>query len=784
MNFLNFFDAEPLLEEDSLEPVPFTTRAIEDESFPFEDISDVAEMESWRKEVYRPIYHVHKWWARRLGSVFRAIILGCALPPDCSLMQAFYRPMDLRGLVVFDPFMGSGTTVGEAHKLGCCAVGRDINPVAAEAVRTALGLLDRRAIERTYQALEVGVSRELKGLYACEDADGRPAEALYFFWVMTLPCPACGDAVDLFSSQTFSRHAYAAREPRTQVVCPDCGEVFAAQHGDERVICPGCAGNFDPRQGAAQGTKATCRHCRHVFPIATTVKRQGRPPKHRPYAKLVLDAQGQKRYLRVTSKDLAVFDAAVARLAREEGTLPLPILGIEPGHNTNQVLNYGYRQWREFFNARQLLALGLLAHAIGQIEAEPTRRAFWQLFSSTLEFNNMFASYKGEGTGAVRHMFAHHILKPERMSVEANVWGTPKSSGAFSTLFHSRLLRALDYRERPFEVSSRPAKGTKVFLPGVIIGGRVAEDWPPRELTGRTLHLSCGPSQKVGLPDKSVDVVVTDPPFFDNVHYSELADFFQAWRQPFSVSGQNCHSPAAPPRSTRVPEEVQDRDEQRFADKLAAVLSECWRVLKDDGLLVFTYHHSRPEGWTALARAVRGAGFAFVQAHPVKAEMSGAAPKSQAKDPIDLDIIMVCRRHVGHDAAGSETATAQETLQTASEVARRQVARMRARGRRLSRNDVWVIVASQGLTHLSARHSSDQLAAEFEAAAPALRALSDHLHEQSPATVCREEKNGHIAGLSSQKAAPTDEQATGGEREASSHPAEKPEGTEAMGTAA
>ena len=50
----------------------------------------------------------------------------------------------------------------------------------------------------------------------------------------------------------------------------------------------------------------------------------------------------------------------------------------------------------------------------------------------------MFASYKGEGTGAVRHMFAHHILKPERVPLEANLWGTPKSSGSFSTMFEGQ----------------------------------------------------------------------------------------------------------------------------------------------------------------------------------------------------------------------------------------------------------------------------------------------------------------------------------------------------------
>jgi putative DNA methylase len=64
----------------------------------------------------------------------------------------------------------------------------------------------------------------------------------------------------------------------------------------------------------------------------------------------------------------------------------------------------------------------------------------------------MFATFKGEGTGAVRHLFSHHILKPERMPIEANVWGTQKSSGSFSNLFKSRLLRAVDYRDAPFEI--------------------------------------------------------------------------------------------------------------------------------------------------------------------------------------------------------------------------------------------------------------------------------------------------------------------------------------------
>ena len=104
-------------------------RLIESDAFPFEFLSQLAERESWRKEVHRPIYHVHKWWAKRLGSVFRGILLGAKLPEDHDLAKEFYQTQHFANVTVFDPFMGSGTTIGEAHKLGLTAIGRDINPV-------------------------------------------------------------------------------------------------------------------------------------------------------------------------------------------------------------------------------------------------------------------------------------------------------------------------------------------------------------------------------------------------------------------------------------------------------------------------------------------------------------------------------------------------------------------------------------------------------------------------------------------------------------------------------
>ena len=373
--------------------------------------------------------------------------------------------------------------------------------------------------------------------------------------------------------------------------------------------------------------------------------------------------------------------------------------------------NDGFIRWSDFFNHRQLFALGLLRKAIERIEDRSSQGALLTLFSGVLEFNNMFASYKGEGTGAVRHMFSHHILKPERTPIEANVWGTPKSSGSFSNLFRSRLLRAIEYRVAPTEVNGRIKAPGRVC--SLAFSGLVETHCPDDGVyADRGIYLSCGDSSDTGLAPGSVDMVITDPPFFDNVHYSELADFFQAWR-PDSFG--SCVT-------TRHPAEVQDSDPEDFSQKLQSVFRECARVLSDDGLLIFTYHHSRDQGLSSLAAALRGAGFTVVNAHPVKAEMSVATPKSQAKDPIQLDIIVVCRK-------ACSTTMLRATTVDAIKSARAKVSRLEAAGFSLSRNDRKIIFSGQMLTTLSEQGAKtefgDDVEAALEATQPGSRASNE-----------------------------------------------------------
>ena len=667
-------------------------RLIESDAFPFEFLSTIAERESWRKEVYRPVYHIHKWWANRLGTVFRGVLLGCLLQEGEDLQAAFYQKHDFANTSIFDPFMGSGTTVGEAHKLGCAALGRDINPVACEAVRVALGPLNRRRLQDAFAELSETTGRRIRALYQSQDDKGALCDVLYYFWVKWVSCPHCDSRVDLFSTRIFARNAYPDRKPEVQICCPGCGGVFSALNGDKKTHCPSCGLEFNPHSGPASGASATCPKCSQSFSIIGAVRKTAGPPAHRLYAKLLLTANGEKRYLPAGQSDIQTFQESATVLQEEvrQGAVHLPDMSLADGYNTRQAMGYNYRGWRDFFNDRQLLALGWLQEGITRLADVPTRDAFLALFSGVLEFNNMFASYKGEGTGAVRHMFAHHILKPERTPIEANVWGTPKSSGSFTNLFKSRLLRALDYREAPFEATVR-GRG-KTFFAAEPFSGQVSTSFPTQvPFTGRGIYLSCGSSDDTGLPDASVDLIVTDPPFFDNVHYSQLADFFFAWQTlyPRGFIGQAA--------TTRQEREVQDTDPDDFARKLKAVFGECHRVLRDDGLLVFTYHHSRPEGWTSLVQAIYGAGYSVVNAHPVKAEMSVAAPKSQAKEPIQLDMVLVCRK------------TAQDSrrirdipviFQESSRRALDKLTRLASIGLNLSRNDRRIVFISQFLASL------------------------------------------------------------------------------------
>jgi len=661
--------------------------------FPAAELSRIGEHESWRKEVHRPATSTHKWWAKRLGSVFRGILASAVEEDQAAAMEAYSSCSRLSELTVLDPFAGSGTTVVEAVKLGARVVGWDINPVATLVQRQAVQRWDTSELEHAYKRVEEACRAEIDRVHRAESGE----TVLYYFWVALAACPACQADTRLFSSHVFSRNAYPNRVPDAQVVCPACLDVMPGRYDFTHMTCRN--GHAVSPAGAVTRSTMECATCGRTSKVLDALA--GQRPRYEMYAKMVLGHNGKKRYEPVTAFDRALYEECSRQLRQREPELVLPATELDNGENTRQAIRWGFTQWRHFFNDRQLYSLGLLGDSIRRLPAgEAEREALAALFSGMLEFNNMFCSFKGEGTGAVRHMFSHHILKPERTPLEAHPWGTPASSGSFSTLFQSRLLRAQAYKLDPSDQILAGGQVERKVGLSLPTEAKVLAAWPAEGLKPGEVYLRTGDSSRTDLPDKSINLIVTDPPYMDNVHYSELADFFHAWLRELKPF------PHYPQRqsTTRSAAEVQSAAPQEFEAAITRVWQECARVLEDDGVLAFTFHQARLSGWVGLMRALSQSGFVVTAVQPVQGEMITSVTKGGA-EPSNLDAVVVCRK-LGSSAHHSPDEPVQ-----AAKLAAGRLARLRDAGVTVGAGDVRSVVRGQVLATYTANPADRDLEA-------------------------------------------------------------------------
>ncbi|MDR1189393.1 MAG: hypothetical protein LBK95_18405, partial [Bifidobacteriaceae bacterium] len=146
-------------------------------------VARLALREKQIQQSYRPIIQVHKWFARRPGSVFRSLLL--AEFGDGPVAQNYYSGNRVQGTIA-DPFMGGGTTVFEGSRIGLGVVGSDINPMAFWTVRQAVAPLSLRSFKNEAALVVADVRAKIGDLYATTCAEcGGLAQVKYFHHVKT-----------------------------------------------------------------------------------------------------------------------------------------------------------------------------------------------------------------------------------------------------------------------------------------------------------------------------------------------------------------------------------------------------------------------------------------------------------------------------------------------------------------------------------------------------------------------------------------------------------------------
>lgn len=203
----------------------------------------------------------------------------------------------------------------------------------------------------------------------------------------------------------------------------------------------------------------------------------------------------------------------------------------------------------------------------------------------------------------------------------------------------TRLRRADAYKQAPSDLVESGGTVIRVTGRSAPVTKSISTTWDGLGTPAQEAYVATGDAAATDLPDGSVALVVTDPPYVDNVHYSELADFFHSWMRlirPYAGYPERL--------STRDDREVQNRSADAFNEMIVNVWRECRRVLRDDGLLVFSFHQARTSGWSAVMSSLADAGFAVTAIRPVVAEVTTSLTKTAATEPNRIDVIVACRK--------------------------------------------------------------------------------------------------------------------------------------------
>ncbi len=497
-----------------------------------------------------------------------------------------------------------------------------------------------------------------------------------------IDCPHCKNTVRV--QTPWDKKKERKKVPLTVLLCPACEAVWQWRGAlpDGEVNCPACDHAYDPQRGnvPAKGTfQCACGNRDKIIESIRLLPGDQRLPV-RPYAQqaylppqeeappddkqqslfdppspsaplpqgegsntspsgrraggegLLLPKNG-KFFKRFSANDQARLHKAEMLWEKHKHELPYPKSAIPVGEKTKSgLIAHHYNHWHEMFAPRQLLGLSTLLQGVMAEEDEKLRELLLCAFSDCVGRNNFFCRYFND-RNTIQEIFSRHDYQPKITISEGSLFGDESIRGTYPQMF-GRLLEGKAFNNNAFDwardVKDKPKK---VFT--------------DRKIRNDSAHVKCGNSSTVlAEQDNTPQCIVTDPPYVGNVNYSELADFFYVWLRLALKDKYLCFAPEHTPKAEEIIENrIRGKNQEDFYAGLSEVFQRIHDMLPDDGLMVFTFHHTDQEGkiWEGLLQSLCDTGFEIVAIYPVHAE-SESSLHLMDKANVSYDLIHICRK--------------------------------------------------------------------------------------------------------------------------------------------
>ena len=631
-------------------------------SFPVKEVSE----ESVREKNIRHghISTLHIWWARRPLASSRATNYAALIPAPETEEEWDKKRKDIielskwenslnatiiekartdilaandgKPIRVLDPFAGGGAIPLEALRLGCETYAGDYNPVATLILKCTLEYPQKYGnVPKSADQWENNRENSAKnplledvkkwgdwvleeakkeiGQFYPEENDG--SIPVGYIWARTIPCqnPSCSAEIPLM------RQFWLAKKENKKVALKpfvNNGKVEFEIIGQDNEFPK----DFDPAKGTVKGAVARCLVCGSTVDGNTTRKlfQEGKAAQRMVAVVLHHPKKKGKTYRIATESDLEVFKEAEkyleekrTRLTEEWGIAPVPDEPLPPkeSHRAvgSQLPLYDFKTWGDLYNARQKLALITFAEKVRLSSKKMIHEGYDKEYAKALvsylalvisrmsDFESVLGAWHPQWEFST-HAYVRQALQMTWDYSELNLF-SPILTGTWESMF--RQIR------RPLEYLSQISKDD--FNVSAIVTQSSATELP---------H-----------PNNYFDAVFTDPPYYDNVPYSYLSDFFYVWlKRTIGDLYPELFSTSLTPKTKEIvvyANKPGGKEEATifFESMLKKSFQEIYRVLKPNGITTIVYAHQSTSGWETLINSLLDSGLVISASWPIHTEM-------------------------------------------------------------------------------------------------------------------------------------------------------------------